>query len=65
MDSPTSTFWTGPVPIEAVSVYMEIPVLNASSVDPDQMLRSVASDLDLHCLSISLCGTLGINGLAP
>ena len=31
-----------------------MPVNNANSLDPDQMLRSVASDLDLHCLSVSL-----------
>ena len=29
---------------------MEIPVLNANNVDPDQTLRSVASALGLHCL---------------
>ena len=27
--------------------FMEIPVLNANSVDPDQRLHSVASDLGL------------------
>ena len=27
-----------------------MPVVNANSVDPDQMLRSAASDLGLHCL---------------
>ena len=29
-------------------------VINASSVDPDQTLRFAASDLDLHCLPMSL-----------
>ena len=29
-------------------------VLNANSVYPDQMPRSVASDLGLHCLPMSL-----------
>ena len=32
---------------------MYIPVLNANIVDPDQMPRSAASDLDLHCLLMS------------
>ena len=32
---------------------LEIPVLNANSVDPDQMLHSAASDLGLHCLQRS------------
>ena len=32
---------------------MYIPVLNANSVDPDQMPHSVASDLGLHCLLMS------------
>ena len=30
--------------------------LFASSGDPDQMLHSVASDLGLHCLQITLYG---------
>ena len=29
-------------------------IFNANSVDPDQMPYSVASDLGLHCLSMSL-----------
>ena len=29
---------------------IEIPELNANSIDPDQTPRSVASDLGLHCL---------------
>ena len=29
-------------------------VLNANSVDPDQMLYAAASDLDLHCLTRSI-----------
>ena len=32
---------------------MEIPVYNANSEDPDQMLPFAASDLDLHCLPMS------------
>ena len=34
--------------------FVEIPVLNANNVDPDQTLRSAASDLGLHCLLVSL-----------
>ena len=34
--------------------FTEIPVCDANSVDPDKMLHFVASDLDLHCLSMSL-----------
>ena len=33
---------------------VEISELNANSVDPDQMPRSAASDLGLHCLPMSL-----------
>ena len=32
----------------------EIPVVYTNRVDPDQTPRSVASDLGLHCLPISL-----------
>ena len=31
--------------------FIEIPVLYANSVGPDQMPRSVASDLGLHCFA--------------
>ena len=33
--------------------FMDIPVLNADSVNPDQMPHSVASDLGLHSLPMS------------
>ena len=33
---------------------MEIPAYNANSVDPNQMPHSVASDMGLHCLPITL-----------
>ena len=33
---------------------MEISVINANSVDPDQTSRSAASDLGLHRLPMSL-----------
>ena len=62
MDSSTITLWTGLCPTAGclVSIYyyyvcfIEIPDLNANSVDPDRTPRSAASDLDLHCLLISL-----------
>ena len=61
MDSSTSNLWTCTFPIEGVSGYVlslpclsEIPVFNAKSVDPDQMPHSVASDLDLLCLTVFL-----------
>ena len=34
--------------------FREIPVFNVNSVDPDQTPHSVASDLDLHCLQITI-----------
>ena len=34
--------------------------LFANSEDPDQMLRCAASDLGLHCLSITLSGVSGL-----
>ena len=34
--------------------FSENPILNANSVDPDQMPHSAASDLGLHCLQLSL-----------
>ena len=43
--------------------FLEIPVLNANSLDPDQMSRSAASALGLHCLQMSQMGHIGINGL--
>ena len=35
-----------------ISCFIESPELKANSVDPDQMLTSVTSDLDLHCLPL-------------
>ena len=32
-----------------LAYFIDIPVLNANSVDPDQTPRSAASDLGLHC----------------
>ena len=34
--------------------FIENPVFIANSVDPDQRMRSTASDLGLHCLPVSL-----------
>ena len=70
MDSSTPSIWTGPFPIEGVSSknlllpsFVEIPIFIANCVDHDQTSYSAASDLVLHCLSMSLYGTLSINGL--
>ena len=61
MDYSTSSLWTDLFPIEGVSGYIlllpcfiEIPVFNAKSVDPDQMLQNMASYLGLHYLPMSL-----------
>ena len=63
VDSSATTLWTGLFPKAGYLVsflsslcFIEIPVFNASSVDPDQMLHSAASDLGLHCLQITLLG---------
>ena len=34
--------------------FIEIPIIKANIVDPDQTPQSGASDLDLHCLPITL-----------
>ena len=49
----TSNLWTGPFPEEGclfffLPYFIEIPVFNANSADPDQTPRSAASDLGLH-----------------
>ena len=61
MDYSTSTLWTGPFPVCGVSGWflysscnVETSEFNANSADPDQMPHSVASDLGLHCLPMSL-----------
>ena len=41
-------------PLVILLCFIAILVVNAKSVDPDQMLHSVASDLGLHCLQMSL-----------
>ena len=69
MDSSTSTLWAGPFSTEGLSGYflfvcfIEFPVFDANSVDPDQTPHSAASDLGLHC-RCPFYGTLGINGLS-
>ena len=40
--------------LSVLSFIIEIPVLNANSVDPDQMPHFAASDLGLHCLQMCL-----------
>ena len=58
MVSSTATLWISLFPTAGrlVSFYyyyicfIEIPVINANSVDPDQMPHSAASELGLHCL---------------
>ena len=37
-----------------MSCLVETSKLNANSVDPDKMPRPAASNLDLHCLPVSL-----------
>ena len=61
MDSSTLILLTGPFSIEGVSskfvllqCFVEIPIFYANSIDPDQTPHSVASDLCLHCLPMSL-----------
>ena len=39
--------------------FIEIPVLNANGVVPDQTPRFAASDLGLHCLQMSLIWDAG------
>ena len=57
MDSSNSTLRTGLFPIKRVPgllIHICIHVCNANSVDPEQTPRPAASDLDLHCLLMSL-----------
>ena len=63
MDSSTSTLWINQFLIDGMSCsflllqcFIEIPVFDAHSVDPDQMPRFAASDLGLHYLSMSILG---------
>ena len=66
MDSSTTTLWTGLFPIAGCLIkfcyycFIEIPVLDANNVDPDQTPRS---DVDLHCLPMTLLGFSRLNGL--
>ena len=67
MDSSTTTHWTSLFPIEEVSdwflllpCFTEIPVINANSVNPDQMLHSAASNLGLRCMPDTLSGDSGL-----
>ena len=40
--------------ISLILCFVESPLFNANSVDPDQTPRSAASDLGLYCLPLSL-----------
>ena len=58
MEFSTFSIRTGPFPVQGVSgffliipCFIEIPVVNANSVDFDQSLRSATSDLGLHCFA--------------
>ena len=60
VDSSSLTLLTSPFPVEGVSgkflllpCFRRMSVINANSVDPDQTPRFAASDLCLHCLSMS------------
>ena len=62
VDTSTWTLWTGSISSRRgvwlffvlFPCFIEIPVFNANSEGPDQTPRSAASDLDLHCLPMSL-----------
>ena len=62
MDSSATTLWMSLFPIAGCLVgfyyycFIEISVVNANSVDPDQTPHSATSDLSLHCLPITLNG---------
>ena len=58
---PPSRFWTGPFTVERMyghflylPCFIEIHAFNLNNVDSDQTPRSVASDLGLNCLPMSL-----------
>ena len=36
--------------------FIDIPIFNASNLDPDHMPHSAASDPGLHCLPVTLLG---------
>ena len=48
--------------LDITTMFHRIPVFNANSVDPDQMLHSSVSDLGLHCLQGTLLGSLDQKG---
>ena len=37
-----------------ITIFIEIPVFNANTADPDQTSRSAASDHGLHCSQMPL-----------
>ena len=57
LDQSISNCWvSGVLGFFLLLCFIEIPVFNANSVDPDQRTYSVASDLGLHCLPFTLLG---------
>ena len=63
MNSSAITLWTGLFPIAGVWLdfimllcFIKVPLINANSVDPDQMLHFGASDLGWLCLPVTLLG---------
>ena len=62
MYSSTTTHWTGHFLYKgylggvflSLLCFVEISALNANSVATDQTPRSMVSDLDLHCLPVSI-----------
>ena len=73
--NPYLSLWTSPFPISGVSVLfsvlsvvIEISLCNANCEDPDQTPHSAASDLGLHCLSMSFiwdCRHKWVNWFCP
>ena len=60
----TSPFVTyGAVRFGLVLSFFFIASRNTNNGDPDQAPRFTASDLGLHCLHVSLYGTIVTNGL--
>ena len=50
LDLSVSNRWDFCIVFIITIFFIEIPVFNANSVDPDQMSQNPASDLGLHCL---------------
>ena len=48
------SYITGVWLVIIVTIFIEIPVFNTNSVDPDQTPQNAASDLGLYFLSVSI-----------